>query len=319
MRLAWLTDIHLNFVTRPGIEALAHEIHTGRPDVILIGGDIGHADSVVAYLELLSGLLRLPIFFVLGNHDYYHGSVAAVRAEVAALVRRARDVTWLTVSGPVPLPVYRGCEDDRAVPARELRATGLSMTSNAMLGFVLPAVLFAAVYFPMVTQLSIALVSPYAKADVRKRLFAATMDGVPVITAWLLYWDSGSPVFPVIGAGYVLLRDSMRGQSVGKLLLGLVVISLETGRPCTLKASVWRNVVFLIPGANVVAVFLEPLTVVRDPQGQRLGDKLAQTQVIEGFGVRDLAASFQRWWRSFLSELSPIVRKPGREPVDVKR
>jgi uncharacterized RDD family membrane protein YckC len=193
------------------------------------------------------------------------------------------------------------------------------MTSTAILGLALPAVLFAAVYFPAITQLSIALVSPYAKADVRKRLFAATIDGIPIIVTWLLYGDSGAGLFLVIGAGYLLLRDSMRGQSLGKLLLGLVVISLETGRPCTLKGSVWRNVLFLIPGANMAAIFLEPITVVRDPQGQRLGDKLAQTQVVEGFGVRDLAVSFQRWWRSFISELNPIVRKPDREPADVRR
>jgi hypothetical protein len=156
------------------------------------------------------------------------------------------------------------------------------MTSTAMLGLALPAVLFAAVYFPTITQLSIALVSPYAKADVRKRLFAATIDGIPVIITWLLYGDSGAPLLLVIGAGYLLLRDSMRGQSLGKLLLGLVVISLETGRPCTVKGSVWRNIVFLIPGAN-------------------------------------MAASFQRWWCSFISELHPSVRKPGREPVDIGR
>ena len=185
------------------------------------------------------------------------------------------------------------------------------MTSN-VLGLVLPAVLFAALYFPTVTKLSIALVSPYVKADVRKRLFAATIDGVPVIISWFLYWNSGSLSFLVLGAGYLLLRDSVRGQSLGKLLLGVVVLSLETGRPCTLKHSVWRNVLFLIPGANVMAVLLEPITVVRDPQGQRLGDKLARTQVVEGFGVRDLAASFQRWWRSFITELNPIVRKPSR-------
>ena len=181
-----------------------------------------------------------------------------------------------------------------------------------MLGFVLPALLFAAVYFPTVTQLSVALVSPYVKADVRKRLFAATIDGIPVIVTWLLYQDSGFPLFLAIGAGFLLLRDSIRGQSPGKLLLGLVVINLETGRPCTPKDSVWRSAVFLVPGANVVAVFLEPITIVRDPQGQRLGDKLAQTQVIEGLGVRDLAASLQRWWLRVLGELNPGGRRPGR-------
>ena len=193
------------------------------------------------------------------------------------------------------------------------------MTANAMLGFVLPAVLFGLVYFPAVTRLSIALVSPYAKADVRKRLFAATIDGLMVITTWFLYRNSGSPLFLVTGAGYLLLRDSVRGQSLGKFLVGVVVISLETGRPCMLKCSVWRNVLLLIPGANVVAIFLEPITIVRDPQGQQLGDRLAQTQVVEGLGARDLAASFRRWWRRFVAELNPMVRRPGRIMSQIRR
>ena len=106
-----------------------------------------------------------------------------------------------------------------------------------------------------------------------------------------------------IGAAYLLLRDGVRGQSLGKLWLGLVVINLETSEPCTLKDSVWRNALFLIPGANVAALVLEAVTTMRDPQGQRLGDRIAQTQVVEGFGVKDLAASFQQWWRSLIGEL----------------
>jgi RDD family len=123
------------------------------------------------------------------------------------------------------------------------------MTSNVLIGVVLPAVLFAAVYFPAVTKLSMALVSPYDKADVRKRLFAATLDGIPVVVSWSLYWDSGAPVLLVLGAGYLLLRDSVRGQSLGKLLCGVVVISLDTGQPCTLKGSVWRNLIYDHHGA----------------------------------------------------------------------
>ena len=53
--------------------------------------------------------------------------------------------------------------------------------------FILPAVLFALVYFPIVTQLSRGLLSPYVKADVRKRLFAATIDGLMVVTACVFY------------------------------------------------------------------------------------------------------------------------------------
>jgi hypothetical protein len=185
--------------------------------------------------------------------------------------------------------------------------------------FVLPAVLFALVYFPAVTQLSRALVSPYAKADVQKRLFAATIDGLVLATSVILYLRLDAVLFLVGGATYLLLRDSVRGQSVGKFLLGLVAISLETGRPCTMSGSVRRNIVLLLPGANVVAVFLEWGTIVRDPQGQRLGDRLAQTQVVDGLGAKDVATAFQHWWERFASDLDRSLRRPDRRPVEVDR
>jgi hypothetical protein len=75
--------------------------------------------------------------------------------------------------------------------------------------------------------------------------------------------------------------------------------------------------VFVLPA--VFFTLVEPITVVRDLQGQRLGDRVAQTQVVEGFGARDLAASFQRWWLSFVADLNPILRRPGREPAEVER
>jgi uncharacterized RDD family membrane protein YckC len=193
------------------------------------------------------------------------------------------------------------------------------MTVNAIVGLVLPAALFAIVYFPAVTQLSMAVVSPYGKADLKKRLFALAIDGFVVLTAWFLYTHVESSLFLVAGAAYILLRDAMQGQSLGKLLMGLVVVSVETGRPIALKGSVYRNVVLVLPGVNVVALFLEPITVFRDPQGQRLGDRLAQTQVVEGLGVRDLATFSQQWLGRFVVDLNAVVRKPGREPGEIRR
>ena len=75
-------------------------------------------------------------------------------------------------------------------------------------------------------------------------------------------------------------------------------LNLETGRPATLVSSARRNVVLVLPGANVAAIFLETITIVRDVQGQRLGDRLAQTRVVEGFGAKDLVSAFQEWWRN---------------------
>lgn len=196
----------------------------------------------------------------------------------------------------------------------------MEVSGNTLVGmFILPSIVFALVYFPMLTKLSMGLVSPYPKADVRKRLSAATIDGLLVVTSGILYWNSRFILYAAAGAAYLLLRDAIHGQSVGKFLLGLVAISLETGRPVTLTASLRRNLVLLLPGANVVAIFLEARTVVRDPQGQRLGDRLAQTQVVEGLGAKDLVKSFQDWLMGFGPEFGRAVGKRGRAPVRIDR
>ncbi len=168
---------------------------------------------------------------------------------------------------------------------------------------LLPAVTFALAYSTIVTHLSRGLISHYTKADVRKRFSAALVDGLVVMTLSLGYWTGNSPLYLAIGAAYLLLRDAIGGRSIGKLLAGLVVISLETGRVSSFAGSAKRNLLLLLPGANVVAIFLEARTIVADPQGQRLGDKLAQTQVVEGAGAKELVKSFHEWLMSFGSGL----------------
>jgi uncharacterized RDD family membrane protein YckC len=112
-----------------------------------------------------------------------------------------------------------------------------------------------------------------------------------------------------------LLRDALfiPGQSVGKFLFGLRVISLDHRGPCSRLQSAQRNFILLVPGLNVVATALESIAVTRDPQGQRLGDMLANTQVIEGFGARELATSFQQ---ALLD--AQIGRRRDEQPVEVK-
>src|SRR5688572_23618364 len=121
----------------------------------------------------------------------------------------------------------------------------------ALLGvLLLPALAFALAYPSIVTHLTKGLISPYSKADVRKRLAAAAIDGLLVVTLCLLSWTSGSVLYLPVGAGYLLLRDAIGGQSIGKLLLGLVVVDLETGRVASVSGSVRRNLLLLLPGAN---------------------------------------------------------------------
>jgi uncharacterized RDD family membrane protein YckC len=181
---------------------------------------------------------------------------------------------------------------------------------------LLPAVTFALAYSWIVTHLSRSLISPYSKADVVKRFNAAIVDGLVVITLCLPYWMASSPLYLAASAGYLLLRDAIGGQSIGKLLFGLVAINLMTGRAASISQSARRNALLLLPGANLFAIFLEARTIATDPLGQRLGDRLAHTQVVEGDGARDLVKSFQDWLLNLGRGLGPAAggrrRVPGR-------
>jgi uncharacterized RDD family membrane protein YckC len=187
--------------------------------------------------------------------------------------------------------------------------------------FVLLALAFSLGYFPVLNRLTVALVSPYARADVRKRLYAAALDSLVVASSGVFAHILQSPWWLTVGAVYLLLRDSVQGQSLGKLVFGLVVIDLQTGRPAALRSSVRRNLLFLLPGANVAAAFLETITPVRDVQGQRLGDRLAQTQVVDGLGVTDLVKSWLDWWMSLWPELHRARRpkRAGLSRLDIAR
>lgn len=107
-RLAWITDIHLNFVTASGFDTFCRAIVDARVDSVLLGGDISEAPDVVERLEALAARLGLPIHFVLGNHDFYRGGIARVRKAVRALCTRSPGLCWLTEAGAVALTPQTG-------------------------------------------------------------------------------------------------------------------------------------------------------------------------------------------------------------------
>ncbi|MDP8228491.1 MAG: metallophosphoesterase, partial [Candidatus Electryoneaceae bacterium] len=102
-RIVWLTDIHLNFV-RPGkFAGFTGAINCRYPDIVLISGDISEAPTISRDLKLLADYLQKPIYFVLGNHDYYRGSIPDVRKEVAELSEESEFLTWLPSAGIVEI------------------------------------------------------------------------------------------------------------------------------------------------------------------------------------------------------------------------
>lgn len=97
-RVAWLTDLHLNFVDHARLVALCDDVKSQAVDAVLIGGDIAEARDVIWHLRELDEHLDLPIYFVLGNHDFYFGSIAGVRREMAAFVTAMHRLTYLSIA-----------------------------------------------------------------------------------------------------------------------------------------------------------------------------------------------------------------------------
>lgn len=86
MRLAWLTDIHLDHGPLGDIDA----------DGLLVTGDISNSCSLQMHLAELAQ--RTPLYFVLGNHDYYGSSITGVRQQVPQWAG-----SWLHQDGPITL------------------------------------------------------------------------------------------------------------------------------------------------------------------------------------------------------------------------
>jgi 3',5'-cyclic AMP phosphodiesterase CpdA len=103
MRLAWLTDIHLNFLAPPSVERFLDSLRQADANAILLGGDIGEAQNVISHLARLAEAAPAPVHFVLGNHDFYHGSICAVRDAAEELCRRLPTLNYLTRAGVVEL------------------------------------------------------------------------------------------------------------------------------------------------------------------------------------------------------------------------
>jgi 3',5'-cyclic AMP phosphodiesterase CpdA len=101
MKLAWLTDIHLNFVHPERLEAFFENLSATAPDAVVISGDIGEAPDVAWRLRDLATRLGCPIYFVLGNHDFYRGSFAGVREKIKATCSAVPNIKYLSTSNSV--------------------------------------------------------------------------------------------------------------------------------------------------------------------------------------------------------------------------
>ncbi len=102
-KLAWLTDIHLDFLDLEKIQDFAYSARASNPDAYLLGGDISVAPLLHTHLRILEHYWQRPIYFVLGNHDYYKGSINTIRDKLPVFVSKQSHLHWLPNDGIVEL------------------------------------------------------------------------------------------------------------------------------------------------------------------------------------------------------------------------
>lgn len=78
-RLVWSTDLHLDAAERSQYDLYFDLLVAHEPDIVLIGGDISNGIISFTHLQNIAKRVDKDIYFVLGNHDFYYGSISAIR------------------------------------------------------------------------------------------------------------------------------------------------------------------------------------------------------------------------------------------------
>ena len=122
-----------------------------------------------------------------------------------------------------------------------------------------------------------------------KRLFALLIDFVFIVLLvntclqlfkkehWDLHtaygWEHYFPIYASITV-FMILKDIFFGQSLGKIIFGMHICRLQGFKQTSLSQRILRNFTLLIlPIDGLILLF--------DPYARRLGDKIAQTVVLD--------------------------------------
>ena len=127
------------------------------------------------------------------------------------------------------------------------------------------------------------------RASLLLRIFAKVLDFILIAAAAEVVPNAGF----YAGLLYLLISDGLfDGRSIGKLLIGLRVVSVTGDEPCSVKESIVRNaplgaglLLYKLPWIGWIFIILvslvEFLILLGSKNGMRLGDELAKTTVVE--------------------------------------
>lgn len=104
-KLLWLSDLHLDQANHPLRYNLFKDLKNADYDAVLITGDTAASDSLAHHLSMLAAACDpKPLYFILGNHDFYMSDLKTTLKKVRELsseisnLHHLQDlgVVWLT-------------------------------------------------------------------------------------------------------------------------------------------------------------------------------------------------------------------------------
>ena len=138
----------------------------------------------------------------------------------------------------------------------------------------------------------------YAKASIFGRFLAHLADLIIAFVPFTIsmffvvfgFVSGPTPFFAIAALGlflwalyYLFAKDGFSaGGSYGKRMFNLRVVNIETNQLCSKSESAIRALdLFLLSFFPVIGWLVEPIVAMGSPDGRRLGDRAAGTQVIE--------------------------------------
>ena len=94
-KLAFITDPHLDHAHRAAVTALCDSVKEASVDAVVITGDIAQTNSIFTLLPLFQAAVQLPVYFVLGNHDYYRGHTVTTREKIFNMCRTTTGLHYM--------------------------------------------------------------------------------------------------------------------------------------------------------------------------------------------------------------------------------
>jgi len=94
---AWCTDLHLDHLgdNDAALIDFAQRLVANEPQGVMITGDISNANKLIYHLSVIERVVQRPVYYTLGNHDYYGSDIETVRKQMKEISNMSQYLKYM--------------------------------------------------------------------------------------------------------------------------------------------------------------------------------------------------------------------------------